>query len=157
MKIKGINPDTGAEYEADAELVDNDFVKTMSDFKMTDDAIKKMIGNLNISADAKSLLYTFSKATIKAGEFVLKIGRKVIDCICLLFKEYPSATFGMIFGAILGFLISAIPVIGVVLGPLVTPIAMALGLVMGMHTDIGDKALARRIAEINAKFSPLNA
>jgi hypothetical protein len=32
---------------------------------------------------------------------------------------------------------------------------MAYGLVMGINNDIQDKALARRIAEVNAKFEPL--
>jgi hypothetical protein len=156
MKIKGENPETGEEYEAEADHVDDSFVDSMLNFKLTDEDIKRLIDNLNISADAKSLLYAFSKATIRAGQFVLKIGRKIIDFVCLLFKEYPSATFGMIFGAIVGFLVSSIPVLGMVLGPIATSIAMALGLVLGLKEDLKDKALVRRVAEINAKFSPLN-
>jgi len=31
----------------------------------------------------------------------------------------------------------------------------ALGLILGLHEDIKDKALERKIAEINAKFSTL--
>ena len=129
----------------------------MLNFKLSDEDIKRLIDNLNISADAKSLLYAFSKATIKAGQFVLKIGRKIIDFVCLLFKEFPNATFGMIFGAIVGFLLSAIPILGVVLGPIVTPLAIVFGLIIGVPQDIRDKALARKIAEANAVFSPLNA
>jgi len=157
MKVKGVNPETGEEFEAEADQVDSDFIDSMLNFKLTDEDIRKLIDNLNISADAKSLLYAFSKATIKAGQFILKIGRKIIDFVCLLFKEYPSATFGMIFGAIVGFLISAIPVLGVVLGPIATPIFMAFGSLLGAKEDLKDKALVRRVAEINAKFSPLNA
>jgi len=128
----------------------------MSVFKMSDEKIKELISNLNISADAKSLLHSFSKATIIAGKKIINIGKKIIDFICHLFKEYPSATFGMIFGAIAGVLISTIPILGVLLGPLLAPIAILLGLVSGVHQDIKDKDLARKIAEINAQFSPLN-
>lgn len=157
MKVKGVNPDTGEEFEAEADQVDKGFIDSMLDFKLSDEDIKKLIDNLNVSADMKSLLYKFSKATIMAGEVVLKIGRKIIDYVCLFVKEFPMATFGMIFGAIAGFLISAIPVIGVVLGSYVTPIIVALGFIIGAPFDIKDNALARKIAEANAKFSPLNA
>jgi len=137
--------------------VDSNFVESLLSFDMSDEAIRRMIDNLNVSADAKSLLYAFSKATIRAGEVVINIGRKIIDFIGQLFKEYPSATFGVIFGAIVGFLVSSIPVIGVVLGPIVTPLLVALGLVGGLIQDVQDKNLARKITDINASFAPLNA
>ena len=35
MKVKGVNPETGEEFEAEAEHVDNDFIDSMLNFKMT--------------------------------------------------------------------------------------------------------------------------
>jgi len=157
MKIQGIEPDTGNVFQADADRVDDSFVTSMLNFELSEDEINKIIGNLNISADAKSLLYAFSKVTIKAGSFIIKIGRKIIDFIGLLYKEYPTTTFMVIFGAIAGFLISTIPILGAVLGSLFTPIAIALGMIAGIKEDFKDKELERKIAEINAKFTPLNA
>jgi len=156
MKISGINPETGEKFETDASDVNEEFIQSMSDFKMTDGEVKKLIDSLDVSADIKSGLYMISKTTIKAGQFVLKVGRKIIDFVALTFKEYPTASFGMIFGAIIGFLITAIPILGAVLGPLVTPILIALGLIVGLYNDIQDKALLRKITEINANFSALN-
>jgi len=155
MKITETNPETGAEFQAESNSITSEFIAAMSDFEMTDERIKKIIDNLDVSADVKSLLYAISKATIKVGEYVLKIGRKVIDFICSIFKEYRHATFGMIFGAIAGLLIATIPAIGWVLVPIVTPILMALGLVGGLNEDFKDKKLERKIAEMNARFSPL--
>ncbi len=155
MEIKGKNTETGEEFQAQAENVDGSFVESMLHYDMSDEGIKKLIDGLSVSADIKSLLYSFSKATIKAGQYVIKIGRKIIDFVCMVSSEYPGVTFGLIFGAIAGFLISAIPIIGIVLGPLFTPIAMAFGLVLGLREDIKDKGLARKISEINASFSPL--
>lgn len=157
MKINGENPNTGEKYQAEADGVDDEFVESMSDFDMSDDKIKRLIDNLDISADAKSLLYSFSKATIRAGKFIIKIGRKIIDFVCTVYSEYPSATFGMIFGAIAGYLVTSIPILGIVLGPIFTPIAMAIGLIGGLVEDIKNKALARKVAEINAGFSPLGS
>lgn len=122
---------------------------------MSDEAIKRMIDKLNISADAKSLLYTLSKATIKVGEYIIKIGRKILDAVCYTFKEFPMATFGTVFGGIVGALITSIPFLGQILGPIVTPILMALGLVGGLVLDFQDKILERKIARKVAEFTPL--
>lgn len=157
MIINGKDPESGEEYEAEVGDVDAEFVVSMSDFDMADDDIKRFIDNLNISADIKSLLYSFTKATIRAGKYIIKIGRKIIDYVISLCKAYPNVTVGAIFGAVVGYLISAIPIIGVVLGPLFTPIAIAIGIVIGIKEDLKDKDLERKIAEIKAKFSPLGA
>jgi nucleoside permease NupC len=156
MNVEGTNPKTGEEVQIDAEKVDGTFLKTMSILDMTDAQIRKIIDNLNVSADTKSLLYAFSQATLRAGQYILKIGRKIIDFVCKLVTEFPSATFGMVFGAIAGFLITSIPLLGAVLGPLFAPIAIAFGIVGGVREDMKDRALARRVAEINAQFTPLN-
>lgn len=157
MKIKGVNPETGVEYESESERVNEEFMRDMSKFDLSNDSIKKFIDNLNISADAKALLYSFSKATIKVGERILKLGRKIIDFVVKIYQEYPSASFGLVFGAIVGFLVASIPIIGAVLGPIFFPISVALGLLKGVEEDLKDKGLLRKIAEINAKFEPLKA
>jgi len=151
MKITAINPETGAESKS----ITSEFIAMMADFEMTDEGIKRMIDKLDVSADMKSLIYTFSKATIKAGEYVLKIGRKIIDFICTLLKEYRHASFCMLFGVIAGLLISTIPIIGWLLGPIVTPLLTVTGMAYGLYEDMKDKQLERKIAEIAAKFSPL--
>lgn len=156
MKVKGIDPNTGNEVEVEIENPEGGFFEAMRDFDMSDDGIKRLIDKLDISADSKSLLYTFSKATVKVGEYVIKIGRKILDCVCLAFREYPKATFGIVFGAILGALVSAIPIIGVVLGPIVTPILMALGLGVGIVLDVNNE-LGGVLAKIVTAFTPLSA
>ncbi|WP_260292561.1 hypothetical protein [Sedimenticola hydrogenitrophicus] len=155
MQAKGTNSNTGEYFEVNLNGLDQSFIESMLKFDLPDNYVKKAIENLNVSADVKSMLYSFSKATLKVGEYILKIGRKIIDFVFQIYKEYPSATFGMIFGAIAGFLVSTIPIIGTLLGAFFTPIAIAIGLVGGIKEDLKDKALLRKIAEANAKFSPL--
>ena len=155
MKVLGKNLETGEEFITESDDLDNKFIQSMSIFDMAEDKTKKIIDGLDISADAKSMLFSFSKVTIRAGETIIKIGRKIIDYICNVFTEFPSTSFGLLFGAIAGFLIASIPIIGVVLGPLFGPIAMILGLVGGLGEDLKDRALIRRVSEINAKFNPL--
>lgn len=155
MIIQGVNLETGQEFQTVAPEIDKSFLSSISDMSVSDEAIKKYIDNLNVSADVKSLLFQFTKITLKVGDFLLKIGRKIIEFVCLLYKEYKHATFGMLFGAIVGFLISSIPVLGVILGAVFTPIAIGLGLVLGLNEDIKDLQLERKIAAIVAKFDPL--
>ena len=86
MRISGVDPNSGEAYEVEVEDVSTEFIDTMSSFEMSDEQIKRMIDKLNISADAKSLLYSFSKTTIRVGEYVLRIGRKIID-LCRLIER----------------------------------------------------------------------
>lgn len=155
MKITATNPETGEEFKTESNSITSEFIAMMADFEITDVGIKRMIDNLDVSADVKSLLYSFSKATIKVGEYVVKIGRKIIDYICNLFKAFPNVSFFMIFGAIAGLLVSMIPIIGWVLGPIVTPILMLAGMAVGIYEDLRDKQLERKVAEITAQFTPL--
>lgn len=155
MQVSGINAETGEKIVTEAPKVSLGFIQEMASLDLSDTQIKRVIDNLNISADAKSALYSLSKVVITAGEYVLRFGRKIIDFIASIHREFPNASFGLIFGAIVGFLITAIPLIGAFIGAFVGPIVMAYGLVMGLSNDIQDKALARRIAEANAKFAPL--
>lgn len=136
---------------------DSDFLTFMSDQTLAENQIKRIIDNLDLSADIKSLLFEFAKVTIKVGDVVLKIGRKIIEYVCHMFKEFKNTSFGLIFGAIAGFLIYTIPILGMVLGPVFTPIAMSLGLVLGLNEDIKDRELKRKIMAINAKFTPLHS
>lgn len=155
MIVKGIDAKTGKEVEIEIRDPEPGFVDRMRNVDMSDDAVRRMIDKLDISADYKSLLYSLAKSTIQIGEYLVGIGRKILDLIGQVKNEYPNATFGLIFGGIVGFLISSIPFLGQVLGPIVTPLLMAFGFVAGIHQDFQNKALERKIAAIAAEFLPL--
>jgi hypothetical protein len=106
----------------------------------------------------KALVVTPTRElAIQIGERIVKIGKKILSLIFTMCKEYPSTTFGAIFGATVGLLISSIPVLGFILGPIALPLLIIVGIGVGAIEDIKDKMLARKIKEINAEFSPLNA
>lgn len=157
MDITAINAETGEKFTVENRSIDEKFIKWANSVDMPDSSVSRIIDNLDVSADVKSALFSITKATIKVGGYIVSIGRKILDCIIAAFKEFPTAGFGIIFGAILGVLVTAIPVIGALLGGLVTPVLMALGMIGGMKEDLKDKVLERKIAEINGKFSPLKA
>jgi len=155
MKIIGVKPDTGETFQEDVAEISNDYFQEFSIFEMSDDDIKRMIDRLNISADIKALLYKFSKATLKVGSYILKVGRKIIDYICAAFREYPNTGFGMLFGAIVTLLIASIPVLGALLAPIVGPILIAYGILVGANVDLENKKLKTRVQDIVASFIPL--
>jgi len=155
MLVEAIAKGPGQTFSEEIPSITSSILEMFADLDFTDKKIKEVLDRLNVSADAKSALYAVSKATLRIGQTVVKIGRKIIDCIVKLIEEFPTAGLGLIIGGILGFLVGAIPVLGFLLGPIVTPIFMAIGIVGGVAMDIHDKLLAKRIAEINRKFAPL--
>jgi hypothetical protein len=155
MKASGVSPNSGQEVELEIQDPGCDFFKELATLDLSDQKIKQMIDNLNVSADTKSLLYKLSKTTITIGKNVARIGRKIIDVVCYTAREFPMATFGVIFGGIVGTLISSIPILGQILGPIVTPILMALGFTSGAFLDFQDKMLERKIAKHVETFAPL--
>lgn len=152
---QGSKPDGKKAVEFESELIGREFIDRMVNFDLSEDDIRKRIDRLAVSADVKSLLYSLAKASIAIGAQVVRIGRKVIDYVCMLVKEFPKVTFFALLGAIAGFLVATIPILGVVLGPIVTPIAIAVGAAFGVLEDIRDQALKRKITEFHAQFAPL--
>ncbi len=155
MRVKGVSPDGKKAVEFESELIGRELIDRMVNFDLSEDDIRKRIDRLAVSADVKSLLYSLAKASIAIGAQVVRIGRKVIDYVCMLVKEFPKVTFFALLGAIAGFLVATIPILGVVLGPIVTPIAIAVGAAFGVLEDILDQALKRKITEFHAQFAPL--
>ena len=130
-------------------------VAEMVKLRQSKEAIRRKIERLDVSADIKVWLDSFFKATIRAGEFVIHIGQKILESLFDLIKEFRNAGVGLIFGALLGLLVGSIPVIDFVLGPIVGPIAMAFGFAYGGIQDIKNGALAKRIQEASAPYAPL--
>lgn len=157
MKIVSIDPKTGKEVVTEIADPSPGFFSFIDGIDLTDEQIKSQIDRMNVSADVKALLYSFSKATIKAGKVILKIGRKIVDILFAVVRAFPNITFGVIFGLIVGALVASIPVIGLVFGALATTIAVAFGFVVGAKADLLEGDMGKRVEGILAQFSPLRA
>ncbi|MDE4063693.1 hypothetical protein [Phaeobacter gallaeciensis] len=155
MKVEAVDPRTGSVNELFVQASSIDDIKDLLSFDLPEEALKKRLDNLAISADAKSLLFTLIKSTIKVGTVVVKIGRKFLDLIITILADFPTATTGAIFGAILGHLIGSIPVVGLVFGPFIGPLAIALGFAVGGLQDFSNRAMAQRVAASVASFDGL--
>jgi len=157
MIVEAVEPETGKTIQIECAAKSEDEIRDLLAFDLSEVGLKKRIDSLAISADAKSLLFTIAKTTIKVGSMVVKIGRKILDIVATIFAEFPMASTGTIFGAVFGYLISSVPIIGLVFGPIIGPLAIALGFAMGALQDIENKALERRVRSAIAPVETLKA
>ena len=158
MKIYAENSKTGKRFSGEAAELNEKTIGSFFDkFNVSEEEIDGWIRGLDISADAKMIMSDIAKTTIRAGDFVIRIGRKILECIEWLLREFPKATLGLILGAVIGTLVISIPVIGVVIGPLFKTMVMVLGITIGSVEDIKDKNMARRIQEAMMQFETLKA
>lgn len=157
MKITLIDAQTGKEIQNEISDPNPSFFEFMRNVNLTDDEIRSKIDQMNVSADVKSLLYSFSKTTIRAGQAIVKIGRKLIDIIFALMRAFPNITFGIIFGLVVGMLIAAIPFLGLLLGALVTKLAVLFGIVLGAKAELESGDLGKRVEALISEFAPLRS
>ena len=156
MRIDAHDPETGRNFSGEAsELDEQAITEFFNKSNLSDEEVRSWLDRLPFSADAKSYLYAIAKSTIRAGKFVIRIGRKILEIVIFLVRQFPKATFGLILGALLGFLVASIPVIGFVIGPIFQLLATIIGGVMGALEDIRDRALERKMQELAMQFQVL--
>lgn len=83
--------------------------------------------------------------SIKVGTAVLEVGKKIIEVVKALVKNFPHITAGFIIAATMSVLVSCIPFLGPLLSWFCTPFFLLVGVGAGVlkeveHTDLG-KAL----------------
>ena len=140
------------------EIEDDKLVRLYEEFKSRGRPkreLDRMINNLEISADAKVLIKSIMDVVLKVGDFVLRIGKRIIEIVSDIVKQFPNATFGFILGAILSTLIASIPIVGAILGPLTAAVLIALGLAAGFMKDMKESPIEQAINDAVASFKPL--
>jgi hypothetical protein len=155
MHAEALSPDGKKKFSGELPSITSEVLAMIADLDYSDDKLKSIIERMDVSADAKSLFYAIAKTTIRVGSAIVRIGRKIIDCVIKVFEEFPNAGMGLILGGILGVLIGTIPIIGVALGALATPLLSAYGMVLGLKQDVSDKALIARMNRVNMEFNSL--
>lgn len=154
MIIEAVEPETGKKMNFGCHLRSIDDIRDLLSFEMSEDELKRRISNLAISADAKNMIFSIAKLTLVVGQTVVRIGRKVVDIVLSLIREFPTATSMAIFGAVFGFLMSSVPIIGFLMGPLIGPLAVALGFAIGGAVDFANKLVD---VKLRASMQPFEA
>lgn len=155
MDVNVIDAKSGKPFAASISEPPPSFFDFIGSFELSDDRIRSLIDNMNVSADTKALLYSFSKATITVGRKIIKIGRKILDFLFSLLKSFPNLTFGLAFGLVVGALVAAIPLIGAALGGFATVLALGFGVVLGGMNELKQGDLGERVSDLLDRLSPL--
>jgi hypothetical protein len=154
MKVEATDAN-GQKHYFDAPELDDAAIDALNSQSFTRKQVHRIIDNMSVSADAKSILNSIVDTSIQVGEKIIQIGKKILEIVIELIKAYPKASIGVVIGLILGGLISAIPVVGFLFGWLLQPLLPALGMAMGWMQDFNDDALKRKIADIQQQFYAL--
>lgn len=113
--------------------------------------IKEMLDRTDLSADTKALLYDVAKITVKIGETVVAVGRRIIDIAYKLVTKFPNTTFGVVVAVVLttlctGTIGAVVPVLAVALNKLI----FLLGIAAGAIEDLRQNAMERVFMEFAA-------
>jgi hypothetical protein len=150
---------TGERYEANIPGLEDSDVDNMSQEYTINEKIRSYIESLSVSAEVKVMLFKLQDFTVDLGGKVIKFGKKVIEIAIMLASKYKMATFGLILGALLTFLIGTIPIIGDALSGFLGTWIMLLGFLKGLWEDLkkDNPDLSNSIIEAGSIFSPLKA
>ena len=125
MKIEAVNPETGESFALEMSPEELEQLVRDARPRLSKKQLERRIDNLAISADAKALLASFMSATIKIGNAVLNIGRRILEIVFDLVRRYPNFTFALVMRLVGAILLGVAPWLAPVLVPLMT--AMDLG------------------------------
>ncbi len=156
MKIIAEDVNSGEKIEVDVSDENLEALSSLAQDNVSNSKLQSYIDNLDMSADAKVLIGSILKTTVKVGDLIIRVGKRLVELVVMIVSKFPNATFGLILGLLVGALVAAIPLFGAILGAFVMPIAAIFGLAKGYIDDCKDLALARKIAEAVAMFQPLN-
>ena len=136
------------------ELKGRDFSDFLENVPSISD-VERWLDQLSISADAKSHLLSIARVTVKIGQTVVEVGRKIMKTIRELVVRFPNTTFGVVVGIALTLLVGTIPLIGALLGGILGPLFMAFGLVQGAFADMREREIEHRMHILALEYAVL--
>jgi len=125
--------------------------------------IKTHIDNTELSADMKAILYDIAKVTVKIGETVIAIGRRIFEIAASLISKFPNLTIGTLVGlvvaTVIGGTLGAITIMGATpfagLAALLSKLAVLLGIGKGFIDDLRNNAAKVEMDRVAAQFNTL--
>lgn len=125
MHVETVNLETGESFALEMSPEELEQLVRDARPRLSKKQLERRIANLEISADVKVLLASFMSATIKIGNAVLNIGRRILEIVFDLVKRYPNFTFALVMRLVGALLLHFVPWLAPILIPLLT--AMDLG------------------------------
>lgn len=113
------------------------------------------IERTSLSADLKALLCSLAKVTLRVGEKVIAIGRRILAFVLDLVKAFPGMTMGVITALVISSLIAGIPLVGGVLAGTLGSLLLIIGVSMGALHDLTNDRLQERVDRLVDSFGAL--
>ena len=129
MKIEAVNPETGESFALEMSPEELEQLVRDARPRLSRRQLERRIENLAISAGAKLSLGSFMSATIKIGNTVLNIGRRILEIVFDLVRRYPNFTFALVTRLVGAILLSVAPWLAPILGSLMTAMDIGFALV----------------------------
>jgi hypothetical protein len=125
--------------------------------------IKSYLDNSDLSADLKALLYDVAKVTVKIGEAVVAIGRRIFEIASALVAKFPNLTIGTLVGlviaTVIGGTLGSITIAGAApfagLAAILSKLVVLLGVGKGFIDDLRDNAAKTEMDRVSAQFNAL--
>jgi len=125
--------------------------------------IKSYLDNSDLSADLKALLYDVAKVTVKIGEAVVAIGRRIFEIASALVAKFPNLTIGTLVGlviaTVIGGTLGSITIAGAApfagLAAILSKLVVLLAVGKGFIDDLRDNAAKTEMDRVSAQFNAL--
>ena len=129
MQAEAVNPETGERFAF--EISPEELEQLVRDVRprLSKKKLERQIDKLAISADAKVRLALFMRVTVKIGNAVLNIGRRILEIVFDLVKRYPNFTFAVVMYLVGSLLAIFVPALVPILGPLLKAMELVFALV----------------------------
>ena len=137
--------ETGQTIRVDMPNLNESTLADLQKEHTTNQQLREHLERLPVSAEVKAILFNLAKFTIRAGETIILLGKRLVEVGLTLANKYPNATMGVIVAALLSALIALVPVIGPAIVSFLAPLMMLYGLVDGFLTDF--KSSKPKLAE----------
>lgn len=148
MLVEITNPETKQLVAVEVDNIDVDALKEQFKLNFSAAEFRRMIDNLDIPAEVRVLLTELLNFSIKVGTEVLEVGKKIIEVVKALAKNFPHITAGIIIAVVLSFLVSCIPVLGFLLSWICTPLFLLVGVGAGIWKEYENTDLGKALKEV---------
>lgn len=145
MIVEVTHPETGETIQVDMPNLNESTLATLQREHATNQQLRAHIERLPVSAEVKVILFNLAKFTVRVGEAIVSLGKRILEIGLALANKYPNATMGLIVAALLASLIALVPVIGPFVAGFLGPLMAIYGLVDGFLTDL--KSSKPKLAE----------
>ena len=124
--------------------------------------MKAFLDRSDLSADMKAILYDIAKITIRVGEVVVALGRRIVQIAMTLIDKFPHTTLGLIVAVVIATVISTL--VAGTSAPWLLGLAAALqklvyllGIGAGVIEDLRQNAMKDAMDRVTEQFQPLNS